>query len=149
MIPLCLSPVVGSDCVACGIYAVASDKLITGNFLKRCTQASHAQTHQRISLIAPSGTGFFPHWVLIVLCLPPSTHRRTPLPRCAPITRGMTHLSEFFKGFLFCFLHASHPDNPFLSVMLQHRFLTARGLLRRGRLWEWLCRGSWGEGGFP
>lgn len=48
----------------------------------------------------------------------------------------MTHLSESFKKVF----STSHPDNPFLSVMLQHRFLTAQ------RIAEDSC-GSDGAGG--
>lgn len=48
----------------------------------------------------------------------------------------MTHLSESFKKVF----SASHPDNPFLSVMLQYHFLTAQ------RIAEDSC-GSDGAGG--
>lgn len=97
MIPLCLSPMVGSECITCGIYTVAADKLqlITGNFLKGAWRQSCTNT--------PT---CFPGWLgstgfLLPLRIDSATltHKHTPSPRCGGITRGMTHLSESFKGF--------------------------------------------------
>ncbi len=100
MIPLCPSPMVGSERITCGIYTVAADKLrlITGNFLKGACRQSCTKTPTCV----PGWLG----WTvfLLTLCIDsaPSatlTHKHTPLPRCGGITGGMTHLSESFKGF--------------------------------------------------
>ena len=153
MIPLCPSPTVGSECITCGIYTVAADKpqLITGNFSKvargqSCTKSSNNMLPR---LTRPGSTPAPSPFIDSAKV----AHKHTPSPRCGGITGGMTHLSESFKGFFFFFFFPSHLDNPFLSVMLQYRFLTApritgeRTVVGAMMLVVWWCGGV-GGGGF-
>lgn len=119
MISLCQAPMVGSECITCGIYSHAADKLllITGRFLKG------ARTQQCTNTLSCfTGLYFCSSYFLLILwvLLLTYTYGHTPLARCGGITRALTHLFHSFQGF-----STSQPYNPFLSVMLQYRFLTA------------------------
>lgn len=142
MIPLCPSRTVGSECSACGIYTAASDKLqlITGNFVK----GAHRPAMQKHTDM--------PGWMgcsltLLLLILQP-THPHTPSPRCGLITRGVTHLSESFKGFFFPLFPPSTPTIHSFQSCFSVVFFTALTITEeRTVLGVTVWRGSDGDGG--